>query len=153
MLSEKKSMIGQKEIDFLGMKISHGTICPGPHLAEQLSQFPDDNLSVKEIQKFLGIINYIRDFIPHANKDNKRSYCGHASGEFKDSQKHYHTVFKEIIAVKNGIQKFDFYVRSKYLTVEMDNSSFPNMLEFQNKILPNPQILRWKAGFPDMSSP
>ncbi|XP_057953585.1 uncharacterized protein LOC131147932 [Malania oleifera] len=68
MLSEKKSIIGQRKIDFLGMKISHGTICPGPHLAEQLSQFPDDNLSVKEIQQFLGIINYIRDFIPHASQ-------------------------------------------------------------------------------------
>ena len=47
-------------------------------------------------------------------------------------------VYKEIIAVKNGIQKFDFHLRTKNFIVEMDNSSFPKVLEFRNKIPPNP---------------
>ena len=62
MLSEKKIHLAQKEIDFLGMHL------PQPHIAEELINFPDENLTVKQIQQFLGILNYIRDFIPHAAK-------------------------------------------------------------------------------------
>ena len=67
MLSEKKSMIGLKEIEFLGMFISNGQYRPGPHLASQLLDFPDSNLTHKQIQQFLGIVNYIRDFIPRVS--------------------------------------------------------------------------------------
>jgi hypothetical protein len=41
MLLEKKSFIGQPEIEYLGMKISNGTIQPGPHLFDNLPLFPD----------------------------------------------------------------------------------------------------------------
>ena len=56
-------------------------------------------------------------------------------------------VYKEIIAVKNGIQKFDFHLRTKNFVVEMDNSFFPKILEFCNKIPLNPQLLRLKDWF------
>ena len=46
------------------------------------------------------------------SQDGQKWYCGHASGKFKDSQQHYHTVYKEILAVKYGIQKFDFHLRT-----------------------------------------
>ena len=211
MLSANKSSLGRTHIEFLGMNISQGQYCPGPHIASQLLEFPDSNLTPKQVQQFLGIVNFIRDFIPRASqhtsilsqmlkkspppwtqshthavielkkisqlppaltipsdgrlilqtdasdsywgavlleeKQNTRSYCGHASGPFKDSQAHYHTVYKEIIAVKNGIQKFDFYLRTQHFTVEMDNSSFPKVLEFRNKIPPSPQLLRLKDWF------
>jgi hypothetical protein len=68
MLSEKKYFIGQTAIDYLGMKISNGTIQPGPHLFEHLPAFPDENLTTKQIQQFLGIVNYIRIFIPQVSK-------------------------------------------------------------------------------------
>ena len=41
----------------------------------------------------------------------KNYYCGHASGQFKEAEKHYHTTFKEALTVKNGIKKFDFHLR------------------------------------------
>ncbi|KAK2662932.1 hypothetical protein Ddye_001506 [Dipteronia dyeriana] len=68
----------------------------------------------------------------------KCHYYSHAGGQFKDAQKHYHTVYKEILAVKNGISKFDFHLRTKNFIIEMDNSSFPKVLEFRNKLPPNP---------------
>ncbi|RDX69501.1 hypothetical protein CR513_51372, partial [Mucuna pruriens] len=43
--------------------------------------------------------------------DNKKFYCGHASGQFKEAEKHYHTTFTEALTVKNGIKKFDFHLR------------------------------------------
>ena len=66
MLSEKKSTIRKPEIEFLGMNISNGQYRPGPHLAIQLLDFPDFDFNVKQVQQFLGIVNYIKDFIPHA---------------------------------------------------------------------------------------
>ncbi|KAK2638567.1 hypothetical protein Ddye_026362 [Dipteronia dyeriana] len=49
------------------MRIKDGSYAPVPHLARQLLVFPDSNLSQKQIQQFLGIVNYIRDFIPQAS--------------------------------------------------------------------------------------
>ena len=68
MLSEKKSLIGQIEIDFLGMHISDGQYRPGPHLARQLLDFPDSHLTPKQVKQFLGIINFIRDFLPQVSR-------------------------------------------------------------------------------------
>ncbi|KAK0589921.1 hypothetical protein LWI29_020251 [Acer saccharum] len=68
MLSEKKSIVGKPEIEFLGMNISNGQYRPSPHLAVRLLDFPDSDLSVKQVQQFLRIVNYVRDFIPHASR-------------------------------------------------------------------------------------
>ncbi|KAK0608500.1 hypothetical protein LWI29_031667 [Acer saccharum] len=211
MLSEKKSIVGRSEIEFLGMHISNGQYRPSPHFAVRLLDFPDSDLNVHQVQQFLGIVNYVRDFIPHVShytsvlstllkkrpppwssshteailklkeisqsppaltipssgqlvlqtdasdifwgavliedREGQRSYCGHASGKFKDSQQHYHTIYKEILAVKYGIQKLDFHLRTRNFIVEMDNSSFPKVLDFRNKIPPNLLLLRLKDWF------
>lgn len=44
-------------------------------------------------------------------KGGIKYYCGHACGQFKEAGKHYHTTYKEALAVKLGIQKFDFHLR------------------------------------------
>ncbi|KAL0295147.1 UNVERIFIED_CONTAM: polyprotein [Sesamum radiatum] len=67
MLSDKKSFIGQPNIDFLGMKFIDGRYQPGPHITQELLKFPEENLT-KEIQQFLGIVNYIKDFIPECSR-------------------------------------------------------------------------------------
>ena len=64
MLSEKKSSIARESIDFLGMVITNGHYQPVPHIATELLKFPDINLTKKQIQQFLEIVNYVRDFIP-----------------------------------------------------------------------------------------
>ncbi|KAH9763004.1 hypothetical protein KPL70_001026 [Citrus sinensis] len=47
---------------------SHGImLSPGKHIAQELLHFLDHQLSKKQVQQFLGIINYIRDFIPHVD--------------------------------------------------------------------------------------
>ncbi|RDY13610.1 hypothetical protein CR513_01438, partial [Mucuna pruriens] len=211
MLSERKIYLFKTEIDLLGMHFSKGCYQPQPHIAEELKKFPDHSLTIKQIQQFLGIVNYIRDFIPHVAKyvspltsllkkdpplwgteqtkaiqelkkiaqsppalkipgegnrilqtdasddfwgavliekiKDKQFYCGHASGQFKEGEKHYHTTFKEALAVKYGIKKFDFHLRSFRFEVQMDNSSFPKILEFKNKMPLDPQILRLKDWF------
>ncbi|RDX86368.1 hypothetical protein CR513_32308, partial [Mucuna pruriens] len=204
MFSEKKIHLAQPQIDFLGMHFFQGSYQPQPHIAKELLKFPDKSLTVKQIQQFLGIVNYTRDFIPNVatytsplskllkkappswgldqtraiqelkriaqsppalkipgegkrilqtdasdfywgavlieEQGNKKYYCGHASGQFKEAERHYHTTFKEALVVKNGIKKFDFHLRKYHFEVQMDNSSFPKILEFKNKMPPDPQI-------------
>ncbi|KAH9744234.1 hypothetical protein KPL70_003610 [Citrus sinensis] len=135
---------------------------------------PDQNLSKRQIQQFLGIINYVRDFIPHIDHhtrqlsallkknpplwnnnhtlavttlkqiaqnppplklitdgrrilqtdasdeswgailveetDGKEHFIAYASGNFSNTQIHYHSVCKEILAIKHGIQKFEYHL-------------------------------------------
>nr|QJS95220.1 polyprotein [Petunia vein clearing virus] len=211
MLSAKKMILAQNKIQFLGMDFADGTFSPAGHISLELQKFPDTNLSVKQIQQFLGIVNYIRDFIPEVTEhisplsdmlkkkppawgkcqDNavkqlkqlaqqvkslhipsegkkilqtdasdqywsavlleehngKRKICGFASGKFKVSEQHYHSTFKEILAVKNGIKKFNFFLIHTNFLVEMDMRAFPKMIRLNPKIVPNSQLLRWAQWF------
>ncbi|XP_070011010.1 putative mitochondrial protein AtMg00860 [Nicotiana tabacum] len=65
MLSAKKMVLAQIEIDFLGMYFVQGEYSPGPHICQELLKFLDTNLTTKQIQQFLGIVNCVRDFIPN----------------------------------------------------------------------------------------
>ncbi|MFQ6635906.1 hypothetical protein Gotur_021443, partial [Gossypium turneri] len=60
---------------------------------------------------------------------------------------HYHSTFKEILAVKYGITKFQFHLTGYHFLVEMDMSSFPKMLQFKQKEVPHSQLLRWAEWF------
>ncbi|KAH9697710.1 hypothetical protein KPL71_023722 [Citrus sinensis] len=182
------SLITKKPID--------GHYQPGKHIAQELLHFPDQQLSKRQIQQFLGIINYIRDFIPHVdhythhlsallkkkppewNADHtaavttlkqiaqnppplklitdgkrilqtdasdeswgailleeineKEHFIAYASGHFSDTQKHYHSVFKEILAVKNGIKKFEYHLIGHHFLIRMESSAFPNIFHFKD---------------------
>jgi len=64
MLSESKMLICQKEIEFLGVVFANGAYTSGTHIAEELQKFADDPLTRNQIQQFLGIVQYLRNFIP-----------------------------------------------------------------------------------------
>ncbi|KAH9686105.1 hypothetical protein KPL70_014232 [Citrus sinensis] len=74
-------------------------------------------------------------------------FCAHASGQFKDFEKNYHVIYKEILAVKHGIKKFEFHLISHKFLINMDNSSFPRIFDFKNKLLPDKQLLSLKNWF------
>ncbi|KAH9801811.1 hypothetical protein KPL71_001168 [Citrus sinensis] len=153
MLSEKKSNIGKESIDFLGMVLKDGHYHQGPHITAELLKFHDIDLTKKQIQQFLGIVNYTDasdDFwsaILLEKIGDSESYCAHESGQFKDSEKNYHMIYKEILAVKYGIKKFEFHLISHNFLIGMDNSSFPKIFDFKNKLLPDKQLLNLKTWF------
>ncbi|KAL4556459.1 hypothetical protein LXL04_039112 [Taraxacum kok-saghyz] len=179
----------------------------------ELVHFPDELRSQKEIQQFLGVVNYMSDFLPKLSthtvwlfpmlkknpptwskrqtevvreikkladvmpplkipsttdkrilqtdasddywgavllvedSSSVRSICGYISGTFKVSEQHYHSTFKEILAVKRGIKKFQFHLIGHEFLIEMDMASFPRMLQFKQKMLPEAQLLRWANWF------
>ncbi|KAH9716855.1 hypothetical protein KPL71_021598 [Citrus sinensis] len=211
MLSAKKSIIATDNVEFLGMIIKDGHYQPGKHIAQELLHFPDQQLSKRQIQQFLGIINYIRDFLPHVDHythhlsallkkkppewnadhtfavttlkqiaqnppplklitdgkrilqtdasdeswgailleelNDKEHFIAYASGHFSDTQKHYHSVFKEILAVKNGIKKFEYHLIGHHFLIRMDSSAFPNIFHFKGKTVPEKMLLRLKDWF------
>ncbi|KAH9792729.1 hypothetical protein KPL71_004251 [Citrus sinensis] len=180
-------------------------------LAQGLIEPTNQQLSKRQIQQFLGIINYIRDFIPHLdhythhlsallkkkppdwNADHtfavttlkqiaqnppplklitdgkrilqtdasdeswgailleeingKENFIAYASGHFSDIQKHYHSVFKEILAVENGIKKFEYHLIGHHFLIRMDSSAFPNIFHFKGKIVPEKMLLKLKDWF------
>ena len=75
--------------------------------------------------------------------DEKRNICEYKSGAFKLSKLHYHSTFKEILAIKHGIEKFQFHLLVHEFLVEMDMSSFPKMIQFKRNVLPHSQLLTW----------
>nr|GFB47304.1 putative reverse transcriptase domain, viral movement protein [Tanacetum cinerariifolium] len=64
MLSKKKMEVEVTTIQFLGLEISDGRYQPQPHVAQELLKFPDELSSQKMIQQFLGLVNYMADFLP-----------------------------------------------------------------------------------------
>ena len=68
MLLEKKMVLGQSFIDFLGVNISDGRYSLQPHIAASLGEFPEKLTSAKQMQQFLGIVNYMSYFIPKISK-------------------------------------------------------------------------------------
>ena len=67
-------VIGQSSIDFLGVNISNGKYTLQPHIASSLGEFPNKLINTKQIQQFLGIVNYMSDFIPKVSR--YRNYLG-----------------------------------------------------------------------------
>ncbi|KAL5570523.1 hypothetical protein UlMin_027098 [Ulmus minor] len=68
MLSEKKMLVGQSKIELLGIKLFNGQYEAQSHIAQELLRFPDENLKKVQIQQFLGIVNYLKDFVPNISK-------------------------------------------------------------------------------------
>ncbi|KAH9780711.1 hypothetical protein KPL71_008183 [Citrus sinensis] len=174
MLSEKKSSIGKESIDFLGMVIKDGQYQPVAIHTSQLSRMlkkqcppwgPAQTEAVKQLKVIAQSPPPLR--IPTSGQhilqtdasddywsaillediNGMRHFCAHASGQFKDSEKNYHVIYKEILAVKYGIKKFEFHLISHKFLINMDNSSFPQIFDFKNKLLPDKQLLSLKTWF------
>ena len=64
-LSPKKIELFKKEIDFLGKRIKNGQIELQQHIYTKIKDFPDTFKTLKELQSFLGLLNYGRKFIPN----------------------------------------------------------------------------------------
>jgi hypothetical protein len=60
--------ICKERINFLGHEIGDGKIYLQEHIAKKILQFPDSMNDKKVLQKFLGIVNYARNYIDNLAK-------------------------------------------------------------------------------------
>ncbi|KAH9668421.1 hypothetical protein KPL70_021414 [Citrus sinensis] len=163
-------------------KASHpdGQYQPGPHIAIELFKFPDTHLNRKQIQQFLGIVNYVRDFIPkvaiHTSQLSRmlKKQCppwgpaqtkavkqlkviaqappplriptsGQRILQTDASDDYWSAILLEDI---NGVRHFCAHASGYYkFLINMDNSSFPRIFDFKNKLLPDKQLLSLKTWF------
>ena len=59
-ISKKKSKLLQKEIEYLGLILKeNGELSLAPHTQEKIQAFPNELSDRKQIQRFLGCLNYI----------------------------------------------------------------------------------------------
>ena len=58
-----KCEFGKREIEVFGFLVANGTVRPSPSRVEALSKMKKPT-NPKELQSFLGMLNYYRDFIP-----------------------------------------------------------------------------------------
>ncbi|XP_031270855.1 uncharacterized protein LOC116129245 [Pistacia vera] len=71
------------------------------------------------------------------NEDKVQHLCGYQNGQFKPHQQHYHSTFKEVLAVKNVIERFEFHLVGHHFFIETDIKSFDQMLRFHKKKVPH----------------
>ena len=64
-VSRKKCVLGKNSLEFLGYQVDEHGISPLPERVSAIREFAQPT-SVKELQRFLGMINYYRRFIPRA---------------------------------------------------------------------------------------
>ena len=64
-MSASKMVLFQTKIRFLGHDIFQGTIKPIERSLAFVDKFPDEIKDKKQLQRFLGCLNYISDFFPH----------------------------------------------------------------------------------------
>lgn len=69
--SEEKFQIRKVKIDYLGLHIEKGHVELQPHVLTHLLKFPDIIVDVKTLQRFLGCLNYIRNFYAKQSEDTK----------------------------------------------------------------------------------
>ena len=64
-VNRAKCVLGVKSLDFLGYRLSSTGIAPLPDRVVDISAFPAPT-TIKGLQRFLGMVNYYRRFIPKA---------------------------------------------------------------------------------------
>lgn len=70
-LSQKKAEIAKTEIEFLRLFIKGGELQLQSHIGEKLQEFSEKMKDKKQIQSFLGILNYAEGFIENCAKLKK----------------------------------------------------------------------------------
>jgi hypothetical protein len=68
-LSKPKLCWIQTKIEYLGMILSQGRVELQDHVLKKLTEFPDEILDTKQLQRFLGCLNYIRQFYENQAQD------------------------------------------------------------------------------------
>ena len=141
----------KQTIGFLGVTIGKGTIDLQPHITRKILEFPDYLENLKQIQSFLGLVNYARPFIKNLSKYtgplyNKASPKGKRQFNTEDIK-----LVQKIKELAQNLQPLTLPLSTDYLIVETDGSSHGwggILLKKTNKLDPksSEQICRYASG-------
>ena len=122
-ISKKKIELLKNNIEFLGAKIGKGTIELQPHITRKILEFPDKIESLKQLQAFLGLVNYARPYIKNLSKYtgplyNKASPKGNRDFNIEDIKQ-----IQEIKKLAQNLKPLGLPLQTEYLIIETDGSS------------------------------
>ena len=157
-ISKNKIDLEKQDIEFLGIYIKSGTIQLQEHIAKKVLEFPDKLEDKKQLQAFLGLLNYARSFIP----DLGRKIAVLHSKTSKTGQKYFNTEdIKLVQQIKQEITKLTPLVLpldNNYKIVETDASAlgWAGILyqkKYKESSKSDEQICRYSSGkFNDIQS-
>ena len=68
MPQREKTTIEKEKIEFLGFELGSNGISLQTHISRKISEYPDVLRTKKQIQEFLGLLNYASSYIPNLAK-------------------------------------------------------------------------------------
>lgn len=122
-ISKSKMTLFKKNIEFLGSEIGNGKIKLQPHISKKILEYPEKFETLKEIQGFLGLLNYARPYIKDLSKLAGPLY----SKTRKNGQRFFNQEDIELVKIikqkcKN-LPDLNLPLDSDYLIVETDGSA------------------------------
>jgi len=144
--SASKLLLFQTKIRFLGHNIYQGTMKPIQRALIFADKFPDEIKDRKQLQRFLGCLNYVSDFFP-----NLRQICAPLYNRLRKNPKPWSPQHTQIIQqVKQRVQSLPCLGiphPNAFMIVETDASDIgyggilKQRLESQNE-----QLVRFHSG-------
>lgn len=117
---EKKIELCKTCINFLGVTLGEGKIKIQPHITKKILEMPDKLKTLKELQSFLGLVNYAKTLIKNLGKKARPLYA--KTG--KASQKHFNTedikLVQQIKSLVSKLPDLALPLDSDYIIIETD---------------------------------
>jgi hypothetical protein len=121
-LSKKKMEICKEKNNVLGHETGEGKIYLQDHIAKKILQFPNAMNDKKVLKQFLGIVNYVRNYI-----DNLAKLAGHLHAKLrKNGQKYFNSEdIKLVKIIKDKVKDLmplELPLGNHYFIIETDAS-------------------------------
>ena len=113
----------QQTIEFLGVIIRDGKILLQPHISEKILTFPDKIEETKELQKFLGLLNYARPFIQNLSRIASPLFSKVGSKCQKYFNQEDIKLVKSLKEIVTKLPPLDLPLINDYLIIETDGCS------------------------------
>ena len=122
-ISKSKMQLFQQTIEFLGVIIGDGKILLQPHISEKILTFPDKIEETKELQKFLGLLNYARPFIKNLSRIAGPLFSKVGSKGQKYFNQEDIKLVKSLKEIVTKLPPLDLPLINDYLIIETDGCS------------------------------
>ncbi|KAK4407621.1 putative enzymatic polyprotein [Sesamum angolense] len=147
-LSEKKATIAVNKIEFLGILIDEAGIELQEHIVEKIRNFPDIFKDKKQLQSFLGVVNFagifIKDFTKY-RKDFRPLLKETESAKWKWEEIHTQRV-RELKQVCNNLPKLAIPQDEDELVVYTDANDYRWAAVLMKKTTTGEEPCRYTGG-------
>ncbi|KAK4407362.1 putative enzymatic polyprotein [Sesamum angolense] len=150
-LSEKKATIAVNKIEFLGILIDEAGIELQEHIVEKIRNFPDVLKDKKQLQSFLGVVNFAGIFIKDLakyRKDFRPLLKETESAKWKWEEIHTQRI-RELKQVCNNLPKLAIPQDEDELVVYTDANDYRWAAVLMKKTTTGEEPCRYTGGFLD----